>query len=208
MGVVASDSFTRADAANLGANWTEGGETYSIASNACVPDDPTGIHTGDSWAGWNTVAWANDQYAQAAITVSGSGGGGQGNGVAVRVSTSGAQTFYRVVIDHAATNNVEVAKVVSGGYTQIGQRTTAFSNGDTLYLEAQGTTLIVKLNGSALGASFTDASIASGRAGIAFSSNETSASMVNWVGGDFIITAAVPQSATSLPFPHPPFRTA
>ena len=51
---------------------------------------------------------------------------------------------------------------------------------------AQSTTLTPKYAGSAIsGMTTTDSSLATGNAGIYFSTSETSASVDNWEGGDF-----------------------
>lgn len=191
MSVLATDNFNRANAANLGANWTEELGGWSIVSNAAVPDNLGGS---DSIGYWNAITWPNDQYSQAKITVTGTTGNSQGLGVTVRKSTS-TVARYRLVADHAAANNMELA-VFNTAYTSLWQRTQAFTNGDTIYLEAQGTTIIGKLNGVAVGAATTNSAIASGKAGIGFSSFETAAVLDDWEGGDFATTAKAP----------PPFR--
>jgi len=181
MAVVASDSFTRANETPLASPWVNLViDTVSLRLASNHVDSPN--YNRDALA-YYSATWPNDQYAQAKITVSGSAGGGQGAGVAVRIDGTGAN-YYRAVIDHAASNNVEVARVVSSSYTALGQRTTAFTDGDTLRLEVSGTTLTVKLNGSQLGATFSDSNISSGSAGIFFSSVETSATWDDFEGGD------------------------
>jgi hypothetical protein len=106
-------------------------------------------------------------------------------------------TCYRLIGDHAASVNFSIDKFVSGTFTNLGTRTQAFSDGDLVYLEVQGTTLVAKVAGSQLGASITDSAIASGKAGISFSSTETSASLDDWEGGDF--AAGGPTAAQMAP---------
>lgn len=185
MTALATDSFTRANAGTLGASWTEqaGSGGYKIVSNAATPVSLTGA---DAWTFNNTVAWPNNQYSQANITVTGTSGSQAGEGVAVRAA-SGAVTGYRIVIDHAASGNFDLEKQNAGSLTTIANTTQAFTDGDLLYLEVQGTSLVVKINGATIAAlSSTDASIASGNAGITFSTSETAASLDNWEGGNFI----------------------
>lgn len=184
MVALASDSMTRADSANLGANWTDDGKGahWTISSNKAVPS----AFNQDASAHYSAISWPNDHYSQAQITVSGTTGADAGNGVSVRQSGSGSLTLYVLSVDHAASNNVNLWKNVSGAFTHLAATTQTWTDGDTWRLEAQGTTLTVKLNGSTLSAmTTTDSSITSGNAGIYFSSVETSASLVNWEGGDF-----------------------
>lgn len=188
MASLATDNFNRANSGTLGGQFTETthdiGTGFDIVSNTAQgPGSPSN----DDYSAYDSVvSWPNNQYSQAKCTVTGTVGGGAGIGVMLRHALSAStKTMYRIVIDHAASNNVEVAKFIGGTYTALGQRTTAFTNGDTLYAEVQGSTIVVKLNGSALGASFSDSAIASGAPGIAYSSTETSSSLDDWEGGDF-----------------------
>lgn len=183
--VIATDNFNRTNADPLDGSWTNLtgnlSKKFKLASNAATPEA-----VGNDNISYNTGTFPNDQYSQAKVTVSGTGSE-TGIGVAVRV-TGTANTnasLYWLVVCHAASNNVTLAKFVSGTYTVIWQRTQSFTDGDTFYLEAQGSTLVAKYNGSAIGASSTDTSVTTGSAGIAYSSSTTSASVDDWEGGDF-----------------------
>lgn len=182
MSVLATDDFNRANETPLAGNWTTvTSETNSnLSSNTVVPS----VLSNDSTVYRNDITPPNDQYSQAKITVNNNSGGGIGQGVAVRVAT-GARTYYRVVADHAASNNVELGAMVAGTFTPIWTRTQAFTDGDTFRLEVQGTTLRVYRNGVQIGADSTDSNIASGRFGLSYSSTATSASADDWEGGDF-----------------------
>ena len=187
MTTLATDNFNRADEAPIGSPWTTGGDTstYNIVSNVITPSSLSD----DASAFENTVSWPNDQYSQAVITVTGTGGGGQGPGVGTRMA---AANYYRLVADHAATNNIELAKRVAGVYTQLWLRTQSFSNGATIYLESQGATHIAKLNGTAIGASHSDSSLSTGKPGVVYSSFTNLANLDNWEGGDFVVASTVP----------------
>jgi hypothetical protein len=195
MAILASDNFNRADEDPLsgGGNWSVANSElkFKLISNAVVPAGPAS----DSGEYYSGVAWPNDQYSKAKLSCVGSGGGGAGVGLKVR-QASGANTQYRVVVDHAAANNVDLQKVVAGSYSSVAgyPRTQAWADGDTWELRAQGTTLSVWLNGVQVGADATDNGIASGSAGIAFSSTETSASIEDWEGGDFSGATLTPQT--------------
>ena len=194
MAVLATDTFTRADNLDLGTDWDvpTGGSAFQLLNNAAAPRNPDT----DAVESNNSATWPNDQYAQCAATVSGTTSTA-GPGPAVRIAT-GALTLYRCVVSHAASNNVELAKIVSGTYTQLALRTQAWTDGDVLRLEVAGTTLKVFRNGTQMGANVTDSSIASGRAGIGFSSVTTSASLDNWEGGDFTTAAPPGHAATGM----------
>ena len=188
MPVLATDNFNRANADPISGSWTDLGDAnhFIIDTNTAIPS----ATNDDAAAFYNAVTWPNDQYSQVKVTVTGGGGGGSGIGPLVRGREPGAgRDYYRLVIDHAGTSNVELAKRVNGAYTQLWLRTQAFTNGDTLYLEIQGTTLIAKLNGTAIGASQTDTAVTTGNAGIVYSSLGTAPSMDDWEGGDFAAAA-------------------
>ena len=183
MSVIATDDFNRANETPMAGNWTQiEAHEWNLTSNVATP----AFVSLDTASYWNATTFPNDQYSQAKITVTGTGGGGAGLGLGVRMSgTVGNATYYRLVIDHASSNNIELSRIVGGAFTQLWLRTQAFTNGDTLRLEVSGSTLTAKLNGTAIGTTYTDASpIASGRAGIAFSSSETAATLDDWEGGD------------------------
>src|SRR5690242_15129313 len=84
------------------------GESGGCNQNDTVPGrgdfTPTGADTGIRYVGTITGgSWPNDQYAQAKVWVV-STSGGTGPGVVVR-SSAVADTYYRLVVSHAASNN-------------------------------------------------------------------------------------------------------
>lgn len=179
----ATDNFNRTETPMAG-NWTlvtsEPG-TMDLNATVCIPHDTST----DSAYYYNAITPANNQFAQAKITVTGSSGGGSGLGVLVRCSTS-ARTYYTVVMDSAASNNIELAKMVAGTYTTLSgwPRTITYVAGATLKLSITGTTITVTYNGAAVGADTTDSSIASGRWGVRFSSSDSGPSMDDFAGGE------------------------
>jgi hypothetical protein len=189
MSIITTDNFNRSSS-TLGASWSEYGDfsnAWNANGSAAVPDS-----LGADCYAANNGTFPNDHYGQCKIAVTGSGGGGQGVGPAVRMGTATPTNVYRLAADHAASNNMELSKFVGGSFTSKWVRTQAFTDGDTLYLEIQSTTLIAKLNGTAIGASVTDSSLTSGAAGICFSSGTlTAASVDDFEGGDFAAAAAV-----------------
>ncbi len=195
MSVLATDNFNRSNINPLDGSWTNGGNggiIFQIVSNQVTPVAPLDR---DCWSYYNGVTWPNDQYSQA-VCFTGSGGGGQGPGLVVRQDSNIAvSTRYRLAVSTAGVNNVELAKAIAGVFTLIWDRTTSLSSGDAAKLEAQGTTLRAYINGSQLGADATDSSISSGKAGLFYSSTESSAAIDNWEGGDFGVIVSPSQVA-------------
>ncbi len=182
MAVLATDNFNRADVNPIGSPWTAPNagpnHNFRIVSNTAQEQ----LLAQDAAVFNTSVTWPNNHYSQAKVTVTGVDGG-TGPGCGVRMATS--DNYYRLILDHASSGNAELAKFVSGSYTQLWSRTQAFTDGATFYLEVQGTTLIAKHNGTAIGASATDSSLSTGSPGLTYSSPASSASLDDWEGGDF-----------------------
>ena len=181
-----SDDFNRGDNLDLGSNWTvvTAESTWKVLTNRA---EPSGLGGSDCSEYWNPGGFSNDQFSQATVVsvTGGSVGGAEGVGVSVRIST-GAQTYYRVVINAAATSNVAITKMVAGTATHLAVITSAFSANDVLRLEADGSTLRAYKNGTFLFGT-TDTSIASGNAGISYSSVTTAAILDDWSSGDLTV---------------------
>jgi len=175
---LATDNFNRANADDLGSNWTgvTGLDRFHILSNAAER-----ILGEDSADFYNGVSWPNDQYSQVVIKTVGPDVEGFGAGPMVRAA-SGAMTLY-FAVPH--TGECELFKIVSGSWTLLAQGGTAPSVDDVLYLEAQGTALKTKLNGSDE-LSTTDSDISSGNAGIYGGANGEASTADDWAGGDFV----------------------
>lgn len=197
----ASDNFDRANETPLAGNWTcfGGGGTpgrFNLSGNIAVASAPG---TDDANAYWNANSFGADQFSEAKLTVSGTLGGGRGIGLLLRTdhaATVGGvdqHTQYRLVVDHATSNNVDLGRITGGVYTNLANWTVnPWSDGDTWRVEISGYVITVYRNGTSIGApssgsnddSASPSKIASGQLGIAFSSNETSASVNDWSGGD------------------------
>lgn len=190
MPALATDDFNRADTVgpDLGINWTNvfagafASNGFQITSNVAVPttlgSDKLEIYTG--------VTFPADQYAQAKITVTGTSAQ-TGPGPAVRGAVDGS--CYRVVVNKRVADNVEIQKFVGATFSSLGLRTALWVDGDTLRIEAQGTSIRVHQNGAQLGASATDSALVSGFPGISYSSTSTTASVDDWEGGTFSVEA-------------------
>lgn len=182
MAVIYSDPFTYADG-HLGvaqANWVlPFSEGFDVSSNTLVPQI-TGSDVANVWQG---DVWPNDQYGQVAISGGATTDDDQ-SGVGVILRYADSSNFYRIVANGRASSNVTVAKLVTGTYTMLTQITQAFSAGDTLKVEVQGTTLRVYHNGTQIGSDVTDSSLSSGDVGMYYSSTAAGMSVDNFEGGD------------------------
>lgn len=180
--ILASDNFNRANANPIGSPWTtaSGEAAMQIVSNSA-----TFVTNTDSGCYHSTIVWPNDQYSQAKLTISGTLGTQQGAVLKVRQAPA-ARTSYQLEVDHAATNNVFLDRIVAGVFTTLTgfPLTVAWTDGDTWELRALGTTISVYRNGVLVG-SATDGNITSGSPGFGYSSTETSVSIDDWAGGDF-----------------------
>lgn len=184
---MATDSFTASNGTQLtgySANWSLGNALASdfvIDSNALRTPFARGIAM---HAYRNDGAFANDQYAEAKIVQVGSAG--QFMGVCVR---SGNGDAYAVVVD--GVEYILYRLVSYSAYTVLSRAALSLATNDTIRLEASGTSLTVKLNGANV-VSVTDATFASGRAGIAGIGDATSGTYTlldDWVGDDLSAAA-------------------
>ena len=105
-------------------------------------------------------------------------------GVAARVGSSGVN-FYGLTTDYA--DGAYLYKIVAGSETYLGSTGAAFSNGDTIRLECEGTTIRPLRNGALLNppGAQTDSALAAGAAGLAgYDNGQTYALLDNWEGGN------------------------
>lgn len=189
MSQLVSDDFNRANGA-LGANWTSistGGQAMEVSANQCGM--PTGAGEGLAYysgAGWTGGA---DQYAEAKAVALQSG---RDIAAACRVSGASvaAANAYLMVInsDDVATGfgsmKVTLYKQVAGAFTEITTAvTTSVSANDVIRVEAQGTTIRGKINGTTV-VSVTDASLSSGNPGLYVGSGNGSR-WDDFAAGDF-----------------------
>lgn len=139
-------------------------------------------------ARWNADTFNNDQYAIGSVSAN-SGGAGYAIGIATRCSISGAATYYHW---YSTTTAAYLGKFITGTWTQLGTDGSAWSAGATCRLDANGTTITPKINGSAVtpGAQ-TDSGIASGSAGLSGYSNSSSTTLDNWEGGNISVPASL-----------------
>lgn len=158
---------------------------FKYVSNTCQPFN----QTNDQGTIYIGVTFANDQWAQVTLgtTSGGTASGGQGIGVSLRASTS-VHTEYRIVHNTAASNQIEIGKMVTGTFTslKICSANTTPASGDTFYWQISGTSITGKQNGSSITScgTTTDSAISSGSPGMSFSSSMTSSSITAWKAGN------------------------
>jgi len=181
--ILASDNFTRAANADLGANWDPcTGADYQPFNMGASNNAITSNTALDAMETNNAATWPNDGYVQATFWATETLAAGAGYGVVWRAATGATETHYRVV---GNGSGYELGKYVAGTYTAIVNSTaTTFASGDILRMEWVGTAWTLKKNGTTFD-SGTDASIASGRAGVVYSStNDTAVGLKAWEAGD------------------------
>jgi hypothetical protein len=168
MALPATDSFTRANASPLNSDWAAagGGTALDLVSNYVQAPSA-------AWAGsyWSSDSFDNDQSSEVKVLTSNEYGG-----PTVRVATA-AVSWY---LAYCNTNTVKLYKWVAGTPTQIGSDSNVIANDDIVRIEAEGTTLRVYKNDTQQGSDQTDATLASGSAGI--SAYSTASHYDDWEG--------------------------
>lgn len=151
MTLPATDNFNRANAGTLGANWSTTINTFQVANNAAQ-----GNNFAYNATYWSADAFGGDHYAQCVVGVVISDGG-----PGVRIQ-SGPKSYH---FDIKAGNNCKIQKDVAGSFTDLVTGINTPSTGDTVYIEASGSTITVKVNGTQVGQT-TDSAITGGAAGL------------------------------------------
>jgi len=183
-----SDAFTRANETPLASPWLDADTSsanteFNLASNSATPE----LISHDAAMYKSGITWASNQYAQVKITVTGTTAG-SGPGVIVRAGSGAPNwSYYRIAICKNATI-CDIGKSTVGTYSNLGTRTGTWVDGDTLRVEATGTTTVtikVFQNGVQLGADITDSSSAlqAGVPGLFYSSSVTSCTLDDYSAG-------------------------
>lgn len=183
---LASDDFNRANVNPMVGNWTTpvsaGWVAWKIVSNAAAPTDPT---ANDSVSYYNAITWPADHYSKATVNSESSTLLNAGTGVVARCASNG--DLYRLIVNISASNNWSLNKWISPTYTIVWDRTSAWTNGNSVELDAQGTTLRAYNNGVQVGADTTDSGLSSGSPGPGMSQTAAGETGVvdYWEGGNF-----------------------
>ncbi len=155
MSLPASDVFTGADGTALttySANWTLNYGNFAIYSNGLRANG--GDANTDACAHWNADAFNNDQYSQVNLVALGA----SFIGVSCRAAASAA-TFYGFVVAQTA-DTTYLSKYVAGTGTSLGTGSGAgLVANDLLRIEANGTSIVAKVNGAQVPAEGLDGSV-------------------------------------------------
>jgi hypothetical protein len=175
-----TDNFNRADGGLNSGDWG----TWGGGGNLDISGNAVGAGGGNNLGGIYTAGtFTDDQYSQVQLV---SGAVGK-YGVMVRGSTSAAQgyLFQTDTYDSiGASIAIALLEVTAGPtYTIIDSDTIALAAGDVMYIEAVGTTITAKVNGSTV-MTGTNATTSSGKAGIWGKFGTPNPSIDNWEGGD------------------------
>lgn len=171
-----TDDFNRANAATLGANWTnQTANTPSVSSNQCVA-----TASNHHCAYWSANAFNNNQYAKAVVKAVSSGV--SYCGVTVRSTGNGGTTNnYHFLTDGAGgSGHTAIGKFENNVQSFILNISTTFAVNDVIELRVSGTTVSAYKNGAFLD-SVVDTSHASGSAGVHVFG---SAQQDDWEGGN------------------------
>jgi len=198
---VATDDFDRANGA-VGSNW---GYIRDTAWQSDPPDIVSNKVTGRALgANYQVIRWVgagsfnDDQYAVLEIGGLGWQGADYRQGVVVRCSadtnTNADYYAYWVQDDDSTNRTTKLVKVVNGTATELDSAAVAWTNGDTIELEVEGTTLRGYRNGTLI-LTDTDSDLSTGVPGLMISGVSSYPTADNWVGGDISADAV----ALSLP---------
>jgi len=187
----ASDTFTRADSADLGSSWdTIEATALRIVSN--MVQNASGGQTGTE--AWNTDLGSVDHYSQCDITLTASGF--SSSGPTVRFSTTNGGTFYFARLcpscgDVAIGKRVgfSISEFASGGSVP----TSGFPVTRTLKLAVNGSGLEAFLNGTSTLTTTDTAITTSQRGGIRIGGTTAHCKVDNWEGNTL---SAPPVTAT------------
>lgn len=179
---MASDDFNRADATDLGANWTNQNPTsMDIVSNQAKTT------TDAAEAAYYVGTFPDNQYSQV-VTVA--VGAGALQGPTVRASGAVPNNSHYLIIAFPSGAGQGIYKVVNNSASILQGLGFNIAANDILKISVAGTTLQAFKNGAQVGIDQTDAAISSGNPGIFNNQNAAiEAAFDDWVGGGLVMTA-------------------
>lgn len=176
MSLPASDTFTRADAGNLGGNWTfstpGGGGDLNISSHVCICT--VGALRG-AW--WTADSFNTNHYSQVTCPDVTIGYGGP----CVRMQTAGGSFDGYWLVFNKDDGHVYIQRIDVGVNTTLTDCGNVATSGMVLKLSINGSTLTAYKNGSSIGTA-TDSTYVGGAAGIALALSN--ASLDDWSADD------------------------
>jgi hypothetical protein len=187
--LVVTDDFNRAnEALDASANWRDGVffRSCGIVNNQVRGASGTnrffpamGVWIGDTFP--------NDQYAEATINADLSGVPAEAAGILVRFTGDGSgatEKCYFCVIQNTAVNQLQVFKFDrTSGTGILVLQGSVFSDGDTVRLEAVGSTLTVYVNGASV-ITTSDSEFTAGQPGVCVATNSIRVSVDNFEAGE------------------------
>lgn len=183
MSVLVSDNFNRANSGSLGAAWTNKRASPAITSNAVS----SGTAADENLAYRNDTVMPNDHWAQATAVASGA----YTQCVGIRLQTAADRSGYYGGCDQLNNGDIlrRVWKFVVAALTVIGTEAVSIALNDVIYAEVQGTTVLLKVNGTPSSATGTAADYASGRSGLGVSDAAGGVALLDdWSAGDFTVS--------------------
>jgi hypothetical protein len=194
---VATDNFNRA---SLGSDWTQ--LNPALAGNIQI-DSSTRIHAAYTFvsagstaaARWNGAgSFSNDQFGSVKITAISGSGNNHKMGATARAGSGidGSRAWYEFSmtgLPSGPTYTTELVLQNGGTRTVLATGSLAWSVGDTIDIEVEGSTIRGCQNGTPLGGSWTvtDTTLTTGKPGVV-ASGTTQLFGDDWVGGN--VTAA------------------
>lgn len=159
--VTVSDTFTRGDNTDIGANWEPYANSCQIVSNQVQPISASSI----CYETWTANSFTDNQWAQ--ITIS-NFISSQSTQIIVylRAAAPPTETYYGISARRNYAESTKIIKYVNGvnSGTVGTENATTWANGDVLYAEISGSTITVKHNGDTI-LTGDDSEITSGRIG-------------------------------------------
>jgi hypothetical protein len=180
-----TDLFTRADAASLGANWTDVLLAPDTLGLRLVSNAARGLNYASSAARrisiWNADTPTADQYSEVVL-------GGHPSAVVlpgVRITGTGATVSGVFGYFDGFNSRVLLGRIDNGTFTTIGTLDAGpvtFASGDVCRLTVAGTTYTVTRNGTTIGSPVTDTTYATGTYGIG--ADYDNDIILSWTGGN------------------------
>lgn len=163
MSSIFTDDFNRANAASLGADWTDVNGGWSISSNQATPDTASDCFSVVTGAGWTGGAATTDQYCQVKLVSIGT----REAGPICRASSSAMTGYLWSVSTTGASATHQLQRAVAGVFTALSP-TASFTvaANDVIRVEAQGTTIRAVQNGVTKITVTSESSISAGRPGL------------------------------------------
>jgi hypothetical protein len=202
---VATDDFNRA---SLGADWQQLNaflgniNIYNSVNFSSSASGAPGTAAAARWVGAGT--FTDDQYASAVISNLAFISTDYSIGVIARASADGNSDYttrdyyYAVVCLNGDTSySTRLGKVVNGTVTALYTANIAWTVGDRIEIECEGTTIRALKNGTLINSSFevTDSALATGAPGVTCAASAGEGRGDDWIGGNLGgATSIVPQA--------------